>query len=116
MNDDHQMTRREYREQQSEQAENGSETIDHSRFDYRTRHERGRLNLDHEPLIDRSTPDMQETLTDQDDQVTREESLANDKAMVAEEKTQHLKNKLNQAILGLIVAIILVYLILFFVG
>lgn len=116
MTDDHQMTRREYREQQSERVAKEVEKAGQHRFNYRRQHEQSTLNLDHEPLIDHPTSDLQEPLADEEEQLTREQSLANDKATIAEEKTQHLKSKLNRVILGLIVAIILVYLILFFVG
>lgn len=47
---------------------------------------------------------------------TREESLRLTKAKLKAERTANLKHRLNLVILGLVVAIVLVYLVLFFVG
>lgn len=48
--------------------------------------------------------------------LTREESLRLTKEKLANERSERLKHRLNWVILGLVVAIIIVYLILFFVG
>ncbi|WP_251547005.1 hypothetical protein [Limosilactobacillus caecicola] len=77
-------------------------------------------NLDQEPLISRSRKrNVEEAPQDElveGQPLTREQSLANDKMTLAEEKTQRLKTKLNRVILGLVVLIVIVYLILFFIG
>jgi hypothetical protein len=47
---------------------------------------------------------------------TRQQAMEDQEGQNREEKTAVLKRKLNIAIVGLIVAIIIVYLVLFFVG
>lgn len=49
-------------------------------------------------------------------ELTREESLRLTKAQLEAERTAQLKHRLNLTIIGLVVAIVIVYLFLFFVG
>lgn len=107
MNDDHQMTRREYREHNELNGADSQSTID-SQTDLRTNYATGESNLDQSPLLSRHDGETEP--------LSRRDSLEQDKATLAEEKTQQLKKKLNKVIIGLVIAIVLVYLVLFFVG
>lgn len=107
----HPLTRKEYREQQAERQDSQrSSRIFHRGAD--------QTNIDDQPLIRHSDEGQADSDGFQRDNpnLTREESLANDKATLTEEKTNHLKSKLNKVIVILVILIILVYLILFFVG
>ena len=53
---------------------------------------------------------------DEPSEVSRQQFADDRKGQDAEQKTMVLKRKLNIAIIGLIIAIIIVYLILFYVG
>lgn len=116
MTDDHQMTRREYREQQAHHPGKDAQALSEGRPSLQVDQGQEDANLDQEPLIKRPIPDSEERRSPEEEPLTREQSLANDKAAIVEEKTQHLKSRLNRVIFGLIGAIIIVYLILFFVG
>ena len=50
------------------------------------------------------------------EKLTREESLRLTKAQLEAERTAQLKHRLNLTIIGLVVAFVIVYLFLFFVG
>lgn len=125
MADNHRpLTRKEYREQQAERQEKQRPSRIFDRptdlDDERTNINRsaGQTNIDDQPLIRHSDEGQtsSEDLHIDNPNLTREESLANDKATLTEEKTNHLKSKLNKVIVILVILIILVYLILFFVG
>lgn len=88
------MTRREYREQQEQEARQFQADRDQG-----------------------SEPDEPETDSFvEDGQKTREEQLNEDHELAEAHKTSLLKKKLNLIIAGLMAVIIVVYLILFFVG
>lgn len=97
------MTRREYREQQEQQ----------NRKQTQPEHD-ARLQDDHDNDVakDGGTPDQPIVGAE----VSREEQLIVDHEKEQAAKTDHLKKKLNMVIGGLLVAIVIVYLILFFVG
>lgn len=118
MNDDHQMTRREYREEQERASSRNSDENPHTNRD--AQFENSGNNMDESSLIfsKHQNHDRNERFDEDphDDVVSRHDILQEDKATLLNEKTQHLKIKLNKIIIGLIVAIILVYLFLFFVG
>lgn len=127
MADNHQMTRREYREQmKTDHQDHGSKTAgaQESLFHHPVRDEsHDDLNIDEQPLLKRQPLTDNDEITDDADLTddvqpneTREENLARNQAAIKEEKTNHLKIKLNRIIILLIVLIILVYLVLFFVG
>ncbi|WP_295730127.1 hypothetical protein [uncultured Limosilactobacillus sp.] len=100
MTEEHQMTRREYREQHGQGFKQPLET----------EKEHQQQNLDDEPFIQAASHDEKAL------RKTREESLAEQKKILIEEKTNRLRKKLNRIIIGLLIVIILVYLGLFFVG
>lgn len=104
MTEEHQMTRREYREQQTHRLDHSPEAAT----------EKSQQNLDDKPFIERSRSDTADD--SEEPRQTREESLAEQKQALTEEKTNRLRQKLNRVIIGLVIAIILVYLGLFFVG
>lgn len=114
MNDDHQMTRRQYREEQNKV--NQTELRSSSHYDQWLNHGNGDQNMDESPLLSSQHQENKADQVENNGDLTRHQTLEEDKETLALEKTQRLKNKLNKIIIGLIVAIILVYLFLFFVG
>lgn len=115
MNDDHQMTRREYREEQERASSRNSDENPHTNRDAQFENSGNESSL---IFSKHQNHDRNERFDEDphDDVVSRHDILQEDKATLLNEKTQHLKIKLNKIIIGLIVAIILVYLFLFFVG
>lgn len=53
---------------------------------------------------------------DNDEFLSRQENIQNQKLLITKEKTDRLGHRLNRVILVLVILIILVYLVLFFVG
>lgn len=100
MTEEYQMTRREYREQQEHRLQ---QPLQHS-------DSQDQANLDDRPLIHKDSTKQESPC------LSREESLAAQQATITEEKTNRLRKKLNHIMIGLVIAIILVYLVLFFVG
>ena len=99
------LTRREYREQQEREKEERTQSIPDSEPD-------DDLSDDGE-FVDDSNDDNQ--LAD-DENLSREDQLALDHETEQAAKSNQLKHRLNLVIAGLVVAIVIVYLILFFVG
>lgn len=100
MSEEHQMTRREYRDQRAHRIQ---QPLQHS-------DSQDQANLDDRPLIQKDSTNQESPY------LSREESLAAQQATITEEKTNRLRKKLNHIMVGLVIAIILVYLVLFFVG
>ena len=113
MSDDHQMTRRQYREEQEKSSKDGNGSF---RFDQWPHHQNSDNNMDESPLLSRRHHEKQDDITEDEAGLTRQQTLEEDKETIANEKTQQLKTKLNKIIIGLVLAIILIYLFLFFIG
>ena len=99
------LTRREYREQQEREKEERTQSIPDNEPDDDS--------SDDGEFVDDSNDDNQ--LVD-DENLSREDQLALDHETEQEAKSNQLKHRLNLVIAGLVVAIVIVYLILFFVG
>lgn len=87
-----------------------------TRREYREQQENAKQKAEGQSFEERDADNFDDDQSDETDQVSRHEQLSIDHDTAEEEKTKRLKKKLNRVIIGLLIAIIIVYLVLFFVG